>query len=459
MSNTELKHREEVKAAILRALASGRSTVDEVLVAVGSPDPRLVRELFQEVMPGNTQSAKSAVARDLKVKGTHARRLSAYLPLELPAPDPMRCQWWFTLDSVVNLAEKIWEYRVDGGRAAFLGVPTVGFHYTNWFETPSTILDADPDVIQSLNLSSLAAKLCYDVVDSVPPQMQHTHAVVLVDPPWYPALTDLFISRARDLATEEGFILCILPSRLTRPAVIEERTHLIDDLLRNNFELVALESEYVTYRVPEFERRAYDTVDGFSGRHWRKGDLLVLRVTPSSAFTPNESVEREEPIIFARDRRLARFFLNEKRTDASLGPWIVPVNQFSNSVSARGLDLKAIAAWGTNRKAVLIRDAALVKRILGIWVSGKSREETVKILAEEGIPEANKCVVELDAALALWIEPSVAERRLLNSFGNFDRWFFLTLPLHHPAECMLTKTMDSDSTSNAIVIVFFGRMH
>jgi len=46
MSSEEVKHRDEVKAAILRALASGHLTVDEVLVAVGSPDPMLVRELF-----------------------------------------------------------------------------------------------------------------------------------------------------------------------------------------------------------------------------------------------------------------------------------------------------------------------------------------------------------------------------------------------------------------------------
>lgn len=410
MSSEELKHREEVKAAILRALTSGHLTVDEVLVAVGSPDPRLVRELFDELMLGTFPTTHSGLVPDIRVKATRARRLSAQLPLELPASDPMRCQWWFTLDSVVDLAEKTWEYAA-GGHGAFLGVPTVGFHYAHWLETPTTILDADPDVIQSLKLPPRAAKECYDVVDPVARPLRGAHAVVLVDPPWYPTLTELFISRARDLAAEEGFILCVLPSRLTRPALIEERTCLVNTLLRGNFEIVALESEYVTYRVPEFERRAYGGVNGFSGRHWRKGDLLVLRVGPSSVLAPSESLEREDPLVFARDRRLARFFLDPRRANVSLGHWIAPVDEFANSVSARGLDLKAIAAWGTNRKAVFVRDTDLVRRILEMWAAGKSREGTAADLAEAGTPEADKRLAELDAALALWTEPSVAERR------------------------------------------------
>jgi dGTPase len=410
MSREELKHREEVKAAILRALASGHSTADEVLVAVGSPDPSLVRELFNELMPRAFPSTHSGLAPDLRLKATQARRLSAQLPLELPVSDPMRCQWWFTLDSVVDLAEKTWEYAASG-HVAFLGVPTVGFHYAHWLETSTTILDADPDVIQSLKLPPHATKECYDVVEPVALSLRRAHAVVLLDPPWYPTLTELFISRARDLAADESFILCVLPSRLTRPGLIEERTRLVDTLLRGNFEIVALESEYVTYRVPEFERRAYGGVDGFSGRHWRKGDLLVLRVGPSSVLAPSENLEREEPLVFARDRRLARFFLDPRRANVSLGHWIVPADEFANSVSARGLDLRAIAAWGTNRRAAFVRDADLVRRILELWAAGKSREGTAADLAEAGTPEAEQCVTELDAVLALWAEPSVAEWR------------------------------------------------
>ena len=410
MSNEEEKHREEVKAAILHALASGHSTVDEVLVAVGSPDPRLVRELFDELKRGTLPTTQSELVPDLAVKATAARRLSAQLPLELPAPDPMRCQWWFTLDSVVDLAEKAWEYGV-GGHAAFLGVPTVGFHYAHWLERPATVLDADPDVVQMLKLPAQATKQCYDVIDPIDPVLRGIHGVVLLDPPWYPTLTELFISRARDLAVEGGFILCVLPSRLTRPALIEERTRLVDTLLRANFEIVALESEYVTYRVPEFERRAYRGVDGFSGRHWRKGDLLVLRVSASSALAPSQNLERDDPLVFARDRRLARFFLDPRRAIDSLEPWIMPADEFSQSVSSRGLDLRAIGAWGTNRRAVFVRDVDLVRRILEMWAAGRRREETASDLGGLGVPEAEKHVVELDIALALWAEPSVAERR------------------------------------------------
>jgi len=34
-------YRQEVKAAIERAVAAGRGTLEEILLALGSPDPRL----------------------------------------------------------------------------------------------------------------------------------------------------------------------------------------------------------------------------------------------------------------------------------------------------------------------------------------------------------------------------------------------------------------------------------
>ena len=283
MTNEDARYREEVKDAIERALAQGHKTLDEVLIAVASPDPWLVRELFDQLTTETAPAASATAPTDLRVSATHARRLSAQLPLLLPAPDPMRCQWWFTLDSAADLAERVWEYSA-AAPTAFLGAPTVGFHYAHWMATPSTILDVDRDLIDSLILPHHARKIRYDAAGDVPSDLAHQYSVVLIDPPWYPDSTRLFLARAHQLLVPDGFILCVLPSRLTRPGVVEERSRLLSELLTAHVEVVALESDYITYRVPEFEAQAYKKIEGFSGRQWRKGDLLILRAPAASSI-------------------------------------------------------------------------------------------------------------------------------------------------------------------------------
>jgi dGTPase len=410
MSNDAQKHRKEVKAAILRTLLSGCSTVEDVLIAVGSPDPKLVRELFDEITKEISPKTIKKQRIDLNANATRARRLSANLPLELPAPDPIRCQWWFTLDSVEKLANKILEYSVGGG-VAFLGAPTLGFYYAHWLDSPVTILDADKDVIESLKLPPHVTKQCYDVIYPVPQKLQHKHIVVFIDPPWYPELIESFISRACTLATEEAFIICALPPRLTRPAIIEERTHLVEVLLHGKFEIVALESEYIKYRVPTFERYAYSEINDFSGRFWRKGDLLVLRTNSLSVLEPHQRIERDQSIVFARDKRITRFFMNPNRAVALKGHCVVPVSEFANSVSARGVDLKVITVWGTNRRAASVRDVQLINQILEMWAEGMSREETIEHFTKAGKPDDYITVDELNESLALWAEPSVPKWR------------------------------------------------
>ena len=103
------RHRNEVRDAIERALASGHETFEEVLRAIGSPDPRMVEELFAEAKTGAKKSGRLIQSDDLLAKGYRARRLSAHLPLDLPAPDPMWSQWWCTLDSTVTLAQRTWD--------------------------------------------------------------------------------------------------------------------------------------------------------------------------------------------------------------------------------------------------------------------------------------------------------------------------------------------------------------
>ena len=87
MSNRESEYKEEVRRAVNRALAVGYTTFEEIMVALGSPDPRLLKEVFDEITKKGSLPDAQKLLGDLKVKGLHARRLSAELPLKLPAAD------------------------------------------------------------------------------------------------------------------------------------------------------------------------------------------------------------------------------------------------------------------------------------------------------------------------------------------------------------------------------------
>jgi len=408
-SDRNSEYKEEVRRAVYGALAVGHTTFEEIMVNVGSPDPRLLKEVFDEITKNGSLPYPQTLSSDLQIKGWHARRLSAELPLTLPASDPMRSQWWFTLDSVVHLAERVWGMSANE-RVAFLGAPTVGFHYVHWFGNHTTILDADVDVINSLNLPQNSST--YDVREEIPQSLKHKHSVVLLDPPWYLDITELFIARAYGLLKQHGFMLCILPSRLTRPGLIAERTTLLNKLMSANFEVVALELDCVAYRVPGFEVRAYKDLDEFTGRQWRQGDLLVVRVGEKSSSHSPTHASKEKLLVFTRDARRFRVFLAPERENKDLPDHILPVVQFETSVSTRAIPLDIVAVWGTNKKGASIKDAVETELILKLWEKGNTKEQVRTKLSKEGITDAETIVNRFNECLELWpISPTTQRRR------------------------------------------------
>lgn len=417
MSNAEAEYKEEVRRAVYRALAVGYTTFEEIMAYVGAPDPRLLKEVFDEIKKKGTFPDTRKLSDELKAKGLYARRLSAELPLKLPAADPMRSQWWFTLDSVNYLAERVWGMSANEP-VAFLGTPTVGFHYFNWFDNHITILDADCDVINSINLPKNG--IIYDVSDDIPQSLKNKHSAVLLDPPWYPDITKLFIARAYELLKQYGFMLCVLPSTLTRPGLITERTILLDKLISAKFEVVALELNSVAYRVPGFEVRAYKDLDEFTGRQWRQGDLLVLRVGKESSPTTPTHIRKGEFSVFAKDAHKLRVFLAPNRANEDLPNHISPVAQFETSVSTRTIPLDAVAVWGTNKKGASIKDAVEAELIFKLWEEGKTKEQVSTKLSEKDIKDAEAIVNLFDECLELWpISPTVQRRRGLDELKKY----------------------------------------
>ncbi|HEY1852253.1 MAG TPA: dNTP triphosphohydrolase [Candidatus Binataceae bacterium] len=382
MDTSETNYRTELQEAVERAASSGATTLQEVLDELGGADPRAVEAAFRALA---SHPAKSTVAHEAIMGAANARRKAASLPDRLPAADPMRSQWWFTLDTVVSLAEQLRDYAGDNP-VAFIGSPTVAAYYADRFANEVSVFDADPDIIRCLDTTTTLSVVEYDVVNELPSNHCGAYRAVLVDPPWYPKITELFLLRSRELLGSNGTIFCVLPSRLTRPALIEERTELLQTLLSSGCEVVALESHHVKYRVPQFEAKAYEHLTGFTGRPWRRGDLLVLRVNPDTALKPPADLPRlVEQLAFARDPRALRFFLAPTRADASLTSWLEPVPGFESSVSNRTVSPEAVALWSSRKHGAKVRDAAVAQIVLSCWAADRSGDDTIPLLISKGI--------------------------------------------------------------------------
>ncbi len=332
----------------------------------------------------------------------------------------MTSQWWFTLDAVESVSAKARALSLDGS-AVFLGAPTVGHHYALCYEAGTTILDADPDVIDSVSTGIAAVRQhgwtakTYDAHQDPPHHLLSRHAVAVLDPPWYPSLIRLFLSRARTLVRDSGFILCAIPPLLTRPGVLEERTDLLTELLSSGYRIVTLEPQVVSYEVPSFELAAYQDVELFTGRSWRVGDLLTVQVGEGCPPLPIRPVSDAGTVtIFGRNRRKLRFFVNDARAEPELREWVSPVPEFERTVSTRAFDVERIAAWGSNRRAARVRDVSIVRAVLEVWEQNDSLDGAVGRLAKLGLAEveAKNVVQRIHQSLGLLEgEPGASTRR------------------------------------------------
>lgn len=410
MKGDEGIHKNEVKAAVKRALAAGLDSPENILRELMGADPRLAYDLLKEIQAEETVSAD---IKNLAQRESAARRFVADFLRLLPAPDPVRSQWWFTLDSVVWLSRRTHEF-ASSGAVAFLGAPTVGQHFAFCYGRPVTILDADEDIIKIIKVPEGSIKQTYDANEDLPKNFIKKHSIVVIDPPWYPDITWLFISRAYELLNISGIILCILPSRLTRPGLIQERTELLKELLKANFEIISLESQVVTYRVPKFEAVAYQDLPGFKGHPWRLGDLLILRTSPNTEVLKIQTKSKSSVIeAFAQKPTDFRVFIFLAKENQKLNKWIEPIPEFDQTVSRRGVPFEKIAIWTSKKKAGQIKNAYITRIVLRSWADGETPEETEKVLIKEdvSVEEIKNIIEQHKNVLEIWTDEFHPSRR------------------------------------------------
>jgi dGTPase len=414
VQDAELDH--EVAAAIRAARARGARSFYEVLASCEGADPRTVRRLFDESSTEQSSTGPSV-----------ARRETNELAALFPAADPVGCQWWYTLDSIEALAERVYQVAMPGSPVAFVGAPTVAHHYSRR-SAGATAFEVDTQVVQALaNVDGLLA-IAYDVANDIPPEHRSRFGAVLTDPPWYEDILLAFLQRSLELADVGASILCSLPPRLTRPGIVDERQRLLQKLIEGNVEIVAIERSATRYLVPPFERAALQDIGDFDGRSWRSGDLLHIRKKSNSVFT-GPSVAAYGVRSFARNAKKFRVFLREStRPQQSESQWVTPERAFENTISRRKVDPSNLDWWTSEKKGGTTRDGHLFASALSCWADdGLSLEATVLALGGDPTvgPDSARALCEcIERDLGLWGRHgsgSIAKRSELAIEGTTGR--------------------------------------
>lgn len=381
----EENHRRDVYQVIIQARSTGLTSFEDILRFIGGADPFLVENLLYHETPYLENHLKIPSREKIRKSQDKARQLSAGLLNYFPAANPLASQWWFSLETIVFLAEQIWEL-AGGNSVAFLGAPTVGFHYAIAYKNNIIIYDGDHHVIKALNnkftkdlgFGNLAEN--YNVFRTLEEDEKNKYEVVLIDPPWYLPETKIFIQRATELIKKPGYILCTLPSKYTRPDLINQRTELIKELLERNYEILSLDAKCIKYRVPDFEWEVLKKIKQFMGRMWRTGDLLRIKVLDESSLNIEEQIIKKIE-IFTRDPRKIRFFLDPNHICDHNGVKCEEVKGFSSTISTREVPIDEIAVWSTNKKAMRLSDEHIGRIILSEWKENKTLNDTVGVLS------------------------------------------------------------------------------
>ena len=149
--------------------------------------------------------------------------------------------------------------------------------------TPAIVLiEANEEMIRTIQaLSTTALSDVRQVGSSA--QKENSVDVAIVDPPWYPDITERFIAQATAMTRPDGTILVAMPPAGTRPNIAKEIKSTISLAESLGTRLEKIDEKWLPYDAPPFEINALKAV-GITeiDPQWRKADLYTFRRVPRS---------------------------------------------------------------------------------------------------------------------------------------------------------------------------------
>jgi len=378
----------------------GYTSLEQVLPKCEGAQPYEVEAILKEILEGNP-NVGDVVDVEYKPK----------FFFNIPAPNPLYYQWWYTLESQEKIAHRVYS-EDDAAKVVCIGTPTVAAALRSWhFDV--LLLDIDKDLVDAFkevyaDVENCSASVKYNVWDEPEVKHQGVFDFAVIDPPWYPEYFNYFFNRALHFLKPEGVILCSLPQILTRPGIEKERRSLIKSLLSAGHEIMFIEHGAVQYVVPIFEEVALNKrIDRFSNKPWRNSDLLAIRSGGHTQISLEFQSSLKEPDTEAfhrkNNRKIFRVFLRKPLIDIG----IILKKLDSTSISRRKIDPDPDLWTSENDRYQLNKaDYEFLREILLLWSDGSSKTDALGKLLQNSNEISKNAIsnkfVEIERTLSLW---------------------------------------------------------
>ncbi|MXG88419.1 hypothetical protein [Nocardioides flavescens] len=295
----------------------------------------------------------------------------------LPELHPLLYEWYFTGHGAEVVAEHA---RGAGSRWLTVGTPSVASALVG---TPGSLALIDANDAVTLRFPNLvgAAQVLIGEVAAVIGRALPSD-VVIVDPPWYLADVQRWLSLASQQVDSGGTIITTLFPELTRPSAGRERDNLLAACQRLG--RVELRTAAVTYRTPRFELEALKALQLPDPGDWRVADLLIIRdvqrpaaaVAPDSASFHRGLVGWERFVIGPQV-----VFLSQRHSAADAPASVVPIvscpGHVLTSVSERDSRRALVSVWTSRNRVATVLDPLQVRG----WLQALARGEPAAVTA------------------------------------------------------------------------------
>jgi hypothetical protein len=240
--------------------------------------------------------------------------------VKLHVPHPLDFDWRFTPQALQLIEEKCLEYSRIGDSIAILGVPSILRATIHKNDRRVVLWDLNGDMV-GLSPPSGFEIVTSSITTDPPPALEA--AVVVADPPWYPAATYGFLWSASKLCMLGGRIFLSIPPVGTRPGISSEREAVFNWTDNIGLKLESIESGVLPYLSSPFEVNALAAAGAVDvPLDWRRGDLVrFVKSVELTAERPPEhrsgSTDWVEVKIDTVRIRL-KAYSNESLSDADL---------------------------------------------------------------------------------------------------------------------------------------------
>lgn len=375
-------HSENIRGWIEEAIKTGAESFDDLVENLPGVYPAEIASALDENQDiGIAVSDRSPISIEFGTLSPETVEQRS----KLPVPHPLDFDWRFSTLAVERLIDRFEQLGILNPRVALVGTPSLYMPMKK--SVPSTaieLFEANQVMVGAIQALSSSALTNVHRVESLV-QKENSVDVAILDPPWYPEITEPFIAQAAAMTRINGTIWIAMPPVGTRPNITREIENTIGYAKSVGLRLVKIDKDWLPYDAPPFEINALSAV-GITeiDPEWRKADLYTFRRGPGSidnaqlsnkTLTIPESDEGWEEVIVGRVRLRIK---KSSCSGGSIGLNSIVEGDVMPSVSRRALGREFANVWTSGNRIFRAERPDQIVNILR-HISASRKDEDLRI--------------------------------------------------------------------------------